>query len=108
DPVKPNRLKIIIMAVAGALAAGAGATLLAEILDKGIRRSNQLLAVVDGQLIVSIPYIITAAEQRAQRRRIYLTIAVVFLILAGLSIGIYLFLPPLDLLIAKARVGLFR
>lgn len=107
-PVKPNRFKIMILALAGAFAAGAGATLLAEFADKTLRRSNELLAVVDGQLVVSIPYIVTAAEQKRQKRRIYVMVGAISLLLVGLAVGVYLFLPPLDLLIAKARVGLFR
>src|SRR5262249_32169639 len=108
EPIRPNRLKIMILALAGAFAAGAAATFLAEVADKGIRRSNDLLAVVNGQLIVSIPYIVTAAELRGKKRRAYAILGAVVLVLAALSITAYLFLPPLDLLIAKARVGLFR
>lgn len=108
DPLRPNRFKLMILALAGAFAAGAAATLLAEVTDKVIRRSNALLAVVDGQLIISIPYIVTEAEQRAQKRRLYITLSAISLVLAGLLVVFYLFLPPLDLLIAKARVGLFR
>lgn len=108
EPVKPNRLKIMMLALAGAFAASVGATFLAEFLDKGIRRSNQLLPVVDGHLIVSIPYITTVAELRAQRRRAYFVLGGGTLVLIGVLVAAYLFLPPLDLLIAKARVGLFR
>ena len=108
EPVKPNRLKVLAMAFAAALLGGAGLTVLVEILDKGIRRSNDLLSVVDGQLIVSIPYITTAAELRARRRRIFAFVGAFALVLIGLLIVAYLFLPPLDLMIAKARVGLFR
>jgi uncharacterized protein involved in exopolysaccharide biosynthesis len=108
DPIKPNRLKIMMLALALAIAAGAGAIFLAEILDNGIRRSNELLSVVDGQLIVSIPYITTVAELRSQRLRRYTLIGTGILILIGVAVVAYLFLPPLDLLIAKARVGLFR
>ena len=79
-----------------------------EILDKGIRRSNDLLSVVDGQLIVSIPYITTAAELRARRRRTFVFLGAFALVMIGLLVVAYLFLPPLDLTIAKARVGLFR
>jgi uncharacterized protein involved in exopolysaccharide biosynthesis len=108
DPVKPNRLKVMVLAFAGALMAGAGVTLLAELSDKGIRRSNELLAVIDGHLVVSIPYIVTAAEQRSQRRRRYIMLGVFILLLAAVLAAAYFFLPPIDLLIAKARVGLFR
>jgi uncharacterized protein involved in exopolysaccharide biosynthesis len=108
EPVKPNRLKVLAMAFAAALLGGAGLTVLMEILDKGIRRSNDLLSVVDGQLIVSIPYITTATELRARRRRMFVFLGAFALVVIGLLTVAYLFLPPLDLMIAKARVGLFR
>jgi uncharacterized protein involved in exopolysaccharide biosynthesis len=108
EPIKPNRLKVLALAFAAALFGGAGLIVLMEILDKGIRRSNDLLSVVDGQLIVSIPYITTAVELRARRRRIFVFVGAFALIVIGLLIVAYLFLPPLDLMIAKARVGLFR
>ena len=60
------------------------------------------------RLIVSIPYIITLAETRRLKRRKLLLILVLVLSLVGALVGAYLFLPPLDLIIAKARVGLFR
>lgn len=108
DPVKPNRLKVLAMAFAAALAGGAGLAVLMELLDKGIRRSSDILSVVDGQLIISIPYISTAAESRARRRRILIGLGAIALVAAGLLVVVYLFLPPLDLMIAKAKVGLFR
>ena len=108
EPVKPNRLKVLALALAAALFGGAGLTVLVEILDKGIRRSNDLLSVVDGQLIVSIPYIMTATELRGKRRRMFVFLGVFTLAVIGALIVAYLFLPPLDLMIAKARVGLFR
>ncbi|KRQ94744.1 sugar transporter [Bradyrhizobium jicamae] len=107
-PVRPNRLKVLALAFAAALAGGAGLALLVEIMDKAIRRSNDLLSVVDGKLIVSIPYIATAAELRRQRRRMFVLLGAFALIVIGLLTVAYLFLPPLDLIIAKARVGLFR
>jgi uncharacterized protein involved in exopolysaccharide biosynthesis len=108
EPIKPNRLKVLALAFAAALFGGAGLTVLVEVLDKGIRRSNDLLSVVDGKLIVSIPYITTATELRARRRRIFAFVGAFALVVIGLLIVAYLFLPPLDLMIAKARVGLFR
>jgi uncharacterized protein involved in exopolysaccharide biosynthesis len=108
EPIKPNRLKVLAMAFAAALVGGGGLAVLMELLDKGIRRSNDLLSVVDGQLIISIPYISTAAETRARRQRILISLGAFALVAVGLLVVVYLFLPPLDLMIAKARVGLFR
>jgi uncharacterized protein involved in exopolysaccharide biosynthesis len=108
EPIKPKRPKLAALAVLLAFAAGAGLTLLAELSDKGIRRASDIFSVVDSQLIISIPYIVTNAELRRQKRRRILFIAGLLLVLAGALAGAYLFLPPLDLMIAKARVGLFR
>lgn len=108
DPIKPNRLKVLALALAAAFAGGAGLAFLVEIMDRGIRRSNDLLSVVDSKLIISIPYITTAAELRAKRRRMLLFLAAFVLGVVGLLVAAYLFLPPLDLIIAKAKVGLFR
>ena len=57
------------IAILLALAAGAGLTFVAEIADKGIRRSSDIFGIVDNKLIVSIPYIITSAEVRRRKRR---------------------------------------
>ena len=108
EPIKPNRLKVLAMAFAAALFGGAGLTVLMELLDKGIRRSSDLFSVVDSQLIVSIPYIATAAESRAGRRRLFVGLGALAVVAIGLLVVTYLFLPPLDLMIAKARVGMFR
>jgi uncharacterized protein involved in exopolysaccharide biosynthesis len=108
EPIKPNRPKVAGLAVVLALMAGAGLTLVVEMADKGIRRSSDIFGVVDSQLVVSIPYITTASETRQRKRRIILAVLVCIIVLAGALVAAYFFLPPLDLMIAKARVGLFR
>lgn len=106
-PLKPNRTKIAGMGLLLAAAAGAGLAFIAELADKTIRRSSDIYGVVDRRLVVSIPYLTTAAELRARRRRLVL-IAISVSVLAVVAIIAALLLIPLDLLIAKARVGLFR
>ena len=108
DPIKPNRPKIAALAVVLALMASVGLTLAVELLDAGIRRSSDIFSIVDSQIVVSIPYITTASEIRRNRRRIVLTVIFLMLASGGALVAAYYFLPPLDLLIAKARVGLFR
>ncbi len=108
QPVKPNRPKFSAIAVLLGLMAGAGLTFVAELTDKGIRRASDIFGVIDSQMIVSVPYIFTATELRRQKRRMMRVIVLVCLLLAGGLIVTYFFLPPLDLIIAKARVGLFR
>jgi hypothetical protein len=63
---------------------------------------------VDSHLVVTVPYIITKSEQlRSLRVRRYLKLAIVPALLALVFLA-YLMMPPLDLTIAKLRVGLFR
>ena len=108
DPIKPNRPKVAALGVVLALAVSAGFALLREISDKGIRRSSDIFTLIDSQMVVSIPYIVTAGEQRRGKRRIVFLILGCILVLIGALAAAYLLLPPLDLMIAKARVGLFR
>ena len=90
-----------------AAGAGAGLALMAELADKAIRRSSDIFAAVDRNLVVAIPYILTEAEVRSRKRMVvYLAIGAV-LIVVGAIVAAYLFL-PLDLMFAKLRVGLVR
>jgi hypothetical protein len=90
------------------LAAGGGLTFLLEMLDTTIRRSADIFSIVDSQLVVPVPYILTKAEQLQNMRRIRLVIVAALLLLASLLVLAYFMMPSLDLMIAKARVGLFR
>ena len=108
EPIRPNRPKIAGIAAVLALMLGGGIALAAELFDRAIRRSSDLYGVVDRDLIISIPYIYTHNEVQRRRKKAWMiaTTCIVVLVV-GLAFA-YWFLPPLDLLVAKARVGLFR
>jgi uncharacterized protein involved in exopolysaccharide biosynthesis len=108
EPVKPNRPKILGMSLLLAFAAGGGLTLLLEMMDTTIRRSADIFGIVDSQLVVPVPYIITKGEQLRNKRRIRLLILAAVSILSALLVLVYFVMPSMDLIIAKARVGLFR
>jgi uncharacterized protein involved in exopolysaccharide biosynthesis len=108
DPIRPNRPKIAGLALLLALAAGGGLVFLLELADKAIRRSSDIFGVVDSRLVIAIPYITTRGELRRQKLRRTVLICVALVIVVGGLGAAYLFMPPLDLVIAKARVGLFR
>jgi uncharacterized protein involved in exopolysaccharide biosynthesis len=106
-PLKPNRSKIAGLAIMLAAAAGAGLAFMAELADKAIRRSSDVYAVVDSRLVISIPYITTLEELRWRKRRLFYLIAALAVIVVVAIIAALLLL-PLDLMISKALVGLFR
>jgi hypothetical protein len=58
-------------------------------------------------LVVSIPYITTKAELQRKKRVMAVVIGIAAVFLIATIIAVYIFMPPLDLLLAKARV-LFR
>lgn len=108
EPISPNRPKIAGIAAVLALMLGGGVAVAAELLDRAIRRSSDLFSVVDRELVISIPYIYTQAELERRRKRLWLALATVGVLLVVALAATYWFLPQLDLIIAKARVGLFR
>ena len=108
EPIRPNRPKIAGLALLLALAAGGGLVFLLELADKAIRRSSDIFGVVDSRLVIAIPYITTRGELRRQKLRRTVLICVALVIVVGGLGAAYLFMPPLDLVIAKARVGLFK
>jgi uncharacterized protein involved in exopolysaccharide biosynthesis len=107
-PIKPNRHKIFALSLLLASAAGGGLTLLLEMLDTTIRRSADIFGIVDSQLVVPVPYIVTKSEQLQNKRRMRILIAAASLLLTSLLVVLYFMMPALDLIIAKARVGLFH
>jgi uncharacterized protein involved in exopolysaccharide biosynthesis len=107
DPIRPNRPKIAGVAIALAVAAGVGIAFMAEFANTTIRRSSDIFALVGSHRVISIPYITTLEELRWRKRRVFMIIimlAVAFVV----AIIAALLLLPLDLMIEKARVGLFR
>src|SRR5258708_19029447 len=108
EPNSPNRPKIAGIAAVLALMLGGGIAVVAELLGRAIRRSSDLYGVVDRELVISIPYIYTQSELRQRRKRIWLSVVIIVVLLIGAAAAAYWFLPPLDLIIAKAQVGLFR
>jgi uncharacterized protein involved in exopolysaccharide biosynthesis len=108
EPIRPNRPKIAGVVAVLAIMLGGAIAVGAELLDRAIRRSSDLYNVVDSELVMSVPYIYTQSELRHRKKKFLLVLAMVVILLAVGAATAYWVLPPLDLIIAKARVGLFR
>jgi uncharacterized protein involved in exopolysaccharide biosynthesis len=90
-PFKPNRPKLLALAFALAVMAGFGTVFAAETLDKSIHSSQELASVVDGRLIVAIPYIATLAEGRRRKYKfVWLLVIVAVLGLGAVGAALYI------------------
>ena len=82
-PVKPKRSKWFAVAFALAALTGAGCVGAAEMLDRRIRGSRELIRIVDRDLIVTLPYLSTPGEERRKRRNVILICLVLVAAFAG-------------------------
>jgi uncharacterized protein involved in exopolysaccharide biosynthesis len=106
-PVSPNRPKIFAAVFALALMAGGAMVFAAEMLNQSIRRSADLFALIDRQMVVTIPYIATRAETKRRTRKTKGTFGLIAVAaLAGIVLLFYI-LPPIDLLFDKV-IALFN
>ena len=77
-PAAPNRLRLLLVGLALALGAAAGAMMLAEHLDTSFHTVDDLRALGRAPVLLSIPLIVTATDARQSRRRFrYAGVAVV-------------------------------
>ena len=107
-PTSPNRPKIFALVLGFALMTGSGLVVASEALNPAIRRSADLLKLIDGHLVVAIPNISTQGEiARKKRRTLLYVIGLAVVVLLGL-VAIYFVLPPLDILFDKIMAALFR
>lgn len=85
-PTAPKRPRLLLICVALSLALGAGAMVLAEMLDTSFHSTDDLRAYTTVPLLVSIPRILTEADSRRERWRFRLATAgalVCLIVIAG-------------------------
>ena len=95
-PIKPNRLKILGLALLGAGMAGFGGVFAVELFDRTIRSSRDLASIADSHLIVTIPYISTRAELGRKRSKILLAIGLLVIAVLGGLLAVHFLWRPLD------------
>ena len=89
-PTAPRRSRLLVMSFALSLALGAGAMLLAEVLDTSFHSAAELRAYTTVPLLVNIPRIITEADARWGRWRFRLATVGVVVGLALVAVLSYL------------------
>lgn len=100
-PIKPNRIKIILIGIFMAFAAAGGIAMLLELLNQRIRGKGALAAVIGESPLVEIPYITTSGEH-LQRKTLIKRVVVgsMFFIIALLLVVHFAYI-ELDLLFYK-------
>jgi uncharacterized protein involved in exopolysaccharide biosynthesis len=92
-PLKSGRLKMAGLVLALAAVVALGSAFAAETFDKSIKDVQELVGVVDGNLIISIPYISTKAELLRNRRRLGLIAVLVLGALSGTAVALIYWAP---------------
>lgn len=100
-PIKPNRSQLVLLGFALSLGVGVAGIFGIEFVDGSIRGVNSLTGVMNQPPLASIPYIVTAREERSKvRTRFALFIVAILVFLGGLG-GVHLLYMPLDEVIYK-------
>ncbi len=100
-PIKPDRIKIILMGLFGALGGAGGLVFLLETVHPRVRGGAELAALLRHKPLVVVPYITTRAEQaRRKRLRRQLAAGGVVAVITALVLVHFLYM-SLDLFFLK-------
>lgn len=97
-PVSPNRVAIILIGIILAGIGAAATAAAAEMLDESVKGASELINLIGGTPLATIPYIAIAEEQKAVSRGSKLGIAGIFVAFVLALLAIHLFYKPLDVL----------
>ncbi len=108
NPIKPNRLSILVLGVIFSIAGGVGTAAVSGSVDTAVYGTGALLVATGIRALVAIPCIETEAEiKNRKRRKQYLAFGFVVMIVLGLLIINFIFM-PLDVLwyVIQRRMGM--
>ncbi|SRR5579883_645352 len=94
-PIKPKKMKWYAVALALAFMAGGGAAGTAELLNRSVRSSRELAGIFGSPMVVTIPYISTAAEKRKGRLKLVILTSICGLLAATIGAA-FVFGVPVD------------
>ncbi len=107
-PIKPNRIALLFLGLVLSLGGGFGYGIIAEGLDSTVRGRKMLEKISGQSVLVSIPYLSTADELRAEKAGKLWLFAVAVLLLAVILALIHNYWKPLDVIwfVLMRRLGL--
>jgi len=100
-PYKPNRLKILLIGFALAIASGIGWATLREMSDHSVRDSNSLALATSLPVLVAIPEIVTEEDIKRQKKKRILIAIVLVLCVVSAIIAFHFFIMELNVFWTK-------
>lgn len=106
-PIKPDRMKIMLVGLFVAMGGSGGMAFLLESMNQRIRGAGALALLMRQRPLVSIPYITTQYEIVRRRRRTWMAVIAVVLAILVAAVLVHFLYMPLDVLMLKlaARFG---
>ena len=106
-PVKPSRTAIMLLGVVFSFAGGVGTVAVSETVDATVRGARGIVTLINMPPLASIPYIVTDAERRRDKRRRMAFFAVLIFAVITIVMLVHFFYIPLDVLwyAAQRRLG---
>jgi len=106
QPVKPNRLGILLLGTVLSMGGGLGLASISEFFDRTLRGSKAVVALLKAPPIAVIPYIKNRADIKRARSRVVWTVTIILVLLAGILLTAHLFWMPLDVLFSKGLANM--
>ena len=108
EPIKPNRLAILVFGVMVSLGAGAGTCTLAELLNPKVRTIPELAGMTNAPVLAAIPRIRSAKEIRRRRRRFIIISVLAIIAVVALLTVVHYTIMPLDIFYISVKDRLTR
>ncbi len=101
EPIKPNRILIIIAGFFASIVFAAVLAILTETLDRRIRGVDSFASVMKIQPMATIPYIKNKAELKRKKYMVINSLISVFALVLFVLLIVHFFIMPLDAMTAK-------
>ena len=98
EPSKPDRKKLLGAVVGISFALGFGMVLLVEMLNPAVRGENEVQSIFGEFPLVTVPYIEIDTDIHLKKKKILITLLILFSLFVLLLAGVHFFYIKLDLL----------
>ena len=105
-PIRPNRMKIVVLGIIGAFAGALALAALLEVLEGKLRGVDAITSVINMRPLVIVPYVYTQNELKRKKNTTRYVLLSIGLLLIVLLIAIHFLWMPLDLLLIKLMARL--